>query len=237
MIHTREGDYRPPFIQGVVEICVDQVLRKRECIFTNFRDKVLSMKHVNKLPRHIIEKAEKFNWVFEQGILICRYVSIIGLYGKDSAEKSYKGEARFLYKRESEEFSRLGDSPSATSSPSIASQCRSASASEVDHIDLCTKSETNPPQNSTGQKTRQYTLNDLFCGIGGVSDGARQAGYRVHLGLEKDELIMRGYAKNFPEAMHLQMDAHDFPSMVKRELHGADHCHLSCPCKFWSPAQ
>jgi DNA (cytosine-5)-methyltransferase 1 len=44
------------------------------------------------------------------------------------------------------------------------------------------------------------TVVDLFCGAGGLSEGFRQAGYRVLVGLDYDEVAGRTFAATHPEA-------------------------------------
>ena len=80
-------------------------------------------------------------------------------------------------------------------------------------------------------------MGDVFCGIGGTSEGARSADWRVAFGIELDAQAMQAYRENFPGALHLEMNAHDFPAIVKRCIHGVDLCHFSCPCQFWSDNQ
>ncbi len=223
---------------------IGDVLRKRVCQFTHLNEKALCMSDVNMLPRQLTDPTEKFNWVFEKGTLICRYVYIIGLYGKSG--KSYKGEARYMYKKECKEFAPLNNTTDgfihldsgdlsfiATNSSARSSASRRNRARSIEEVQgIPVRLQPRHPQ-----KTRRYTFNDFFCGIGGVSDGARQAGFRVNLGLDNEEVHMIGYAENHPGAQHFCMSAHDFPDIAKRGIHGADHCHFSCPCKFWSIAQ
>ncbi len=231
-------------MQGVVEISVDDVLRKRVCEFTHLNEKARCMSDVNLLPYRLTEPTEKFNWVFEKGVLICRYVYIIGLYGKTG--KSYKGEARYMYQRECREFAGLKNSRSdlvlladedlnfvARNHFPTSSTSRRNRAQSIEEIQgIPVRLQPRHPR-----KAPRYTFNDFFCGIGGVSDGARQAGFRVNLGLDNEQVHMEGYADNHPGAQHFCMSAHDFPDIAKRGIHGADHCHFSCPCKFWSIAQ
>jgi DNA (cytosine-5)-methyltransferase 1 len=71
---------------------------------------------------------------------------------------------------------------------------------------------------------------NVYCSASGTSEGARQAGFRVLFGLEKDSLAVQAYKKNFPEAMHLEMCAHDVLNMARRNTYGVDPCYMSCPC-------
>ena len=55
----------------------------------------------------------------------------------------------------------------------------------------------------------RYTVVDLFCGAGGFSEGFRQAGFRILLGVDNDRSAIRSYKANFPEAYALAMDIKD----------------------------
>ncbi len=83
-------------------------------------------------------------------------------------------------------------------------------------------------------KTTGYKFGDVFCGIGGTSQGARAAGWTVVFGVENNHNAMQAYRANFPNALHLEIDAHNFASKVNRCIHGVDITHFSCPCQFWS---
>ncbi len=47
---------------------------------------------------------------------------------------------------------------------------------------------------------------DLFCGAGGLSEGFRQAGFNVVLGIDNDESALRTYKLNHPESETLSKD-------------------------------
>lgn len=55
----------------------------------------------------------------------------------------------------------------------------------------------------------KHTVVDLFCGTGGFSEGFRQAGFRILLGIDNDKSAIRSYKANFPEAYALAMDIRD----------------------------
>ncbi len=44
-----------------------------------------------------------------------------------------------------------------------------------------------------------YTVIDLFSGAGGLSQGFKQAGFKIKAAFEKDEGAAKTYAQNFPE--------------------------------------
>jgi DNA (cytosine-5)-methyltransferase 1 len=52
---------------------------------------------------------------------------------------------------------------------------------------------------------------DLFCGAGGLSEGFRQAGFKIVAGLDKDSRAVETFRKNQPESLVLQTDILDVP--------------------------
>lgn len=71
---------------------------------------------------------------------------------------------------------------------------------------------------------------DLFCGIGGFSEGARQAGGNVALAVDADPGILETHRRNHPTCRHLQrvLPADDLPLPCDgREW----HLHASPPCQ------
>lgn len=83
---------------------------------------------------------------------------------------------------------------------------------------------------------RQYTFGDAFCGAGGVSSGARKAGFSVKWGFDKSAYAMETYRRNFKTAVCETSDIFDFltndPGFMR-----VDICHGSPPCQTFSPAK
>ena len=46
----------------------------------------------------------------------------------------------------------------------------------------------------------EFTVVDLFCGAGGLSEGFREAGFKIVLGIDNLEPVAETYQTNFPEA-------------------------------------
>lgn len=207
LLEASEDDQLPPSIQGLQSVPASEVLKKRNCEFTNKDYDAYDVRMANRwVPAGLKSSKQIKDWIFRHGTLICRFVHTVVL---DHNSVSYSGEVRKIYHRDS---SHTSENP--------------RSASDI--------SQTK--RRSTLAKARRYTFGDAYCGIGGASEGASQADFFVKWGLEKDEYAMNGYAKNFPNAEHLHMDAHDFPAIAQRREHGVDVLHLSCPCCYWSEA-
>ncbi|KAI1277276.1 S-adenosyl-L-methionine-dependent methyltransferase [Xylaria sp. FL0933] len=82
---------------------------------------------------------------------------------------------------------------------------------------------------------QMYTADDMFCGAGGASRGIRQAGLRLKLACEFDQVACETYHKNFPEAELHNMNVFDFIEL-DTPTGPSDIVHLSPPCQTWSPA-
>jgi DNA (cytosine-5)-methyltransferase 1 len=247
LLEIREDDPRPRSVQGLEDIMPENVERLRTCVFTNLDFSSIDFRNVNiHVPARLKNPVQINNWRFSNGKLICRRVWIVELH---PTANPCGGEAGPLRKREVADLN--GDSlpqksytVDSTGENSLTDAISSSDDSRVSS-DQKRKAESADDQpNFLGkrlrqipQKSRQFVLGDGFCGGGGASLGARDAGYKIAWGLEKDSLAMAAYRKNFPEAMHLEMDAHDFPSIARRCTHGCDHLHMSCPCCYWSRLQ
>lgn len=72
------------------------------------------------------------------------------------------------------------------------------------HNDLLAKPfDLNSPLESSAE---DFSVVDLFCGAGGLSEGFRQAGFKIIAGSDNDPDAMATYAHNFPEAMAITGD-------------------------------
>ncbi len=59
---------------------------------------------------------------------------------------------------------------------------------------------------------------DFFCGCGGASEGFRQAGFEVLLGLDNDTSASQTYKLNFPNALFIPKDITGVPTSQVMEL-------------------
>jgi DNA (cytosine-5)-methyltransferase 1 len=235
LINVSEHDQRPRFVQGLEDVHPEQVVQQRKCVFTNLTWHLMNARHASTHPACLKTANEVKEWVFYHGKLVCRYVYITETH---TTGQSCGGERRRMSKREAIAFRDNGPlvplllGVSKKTPPAVL--VLSDESGSKDH-----EAETNIQKwlHHLPQKARVLTLGDGFCGCGGVSEGARRAGFRVLWGLEKDPLAMKAYRKNFPEALAIEEDAHDFAAKVQRYKHGCDHLHMSCPCCFWSKAQ
>ena len=244
LLHTRRDDDRPTFVQGIEDVGVEEVINLRKCVFTNLAYDVLGLQQVNGLvpARYAHDRDSLKSWIFKKGTLICRWVHIVEVYDFTKGT-SYAGEVRRMYKREAVDF--MGSEspvhfPTAKANPPTPSHYPTPThgASPNSHKRTRSLEIVETPQSKRRQqlpiKITTYTMGDGFCGFGGTSDGAQQAGFKIVWGLEKDPVAMAAYKRNFPSAMHLEMDAWDFKDFATRRRHGVDCLHFSCPCQYWA---
>ncbi|KAJ5980165.1 hypothetical protein N7481_007463 [Penicillium waksmanii] len=99
-----------------------------------------------------------------------------------------------------------------------------------------------PPTSSTlidltSEGQNAYTFGDGFCGAGGASCGAKQAGLKIKWSFDINEYAMKSYSLNFPgnETKSRRMEAHQFFQKPMPFLR-VDIMHCSPPCQTYSPA-
>ena len=96
----------------------------------------------------------------------------------------------------------------------------------------------NPAPNINGRNSRspgqKYTLADFFCGAGGVSCGAKMAGFQPTVACDLDSNASASYKRNFPRTDMYNISVHDY--LTEAPDYMVDVLHLSPPCQFWSPA-
>jgi hypothetical protein len=85
---------------------------------------------------------------------------------------------------------------------------------------------------------QMYTFGDGFCGAGGTTTGAVQAGLKVSWGFEHWAHPGETWNQNFPNATLYLMDSDHFLLYTSRlgEDVQVDILHLSPPCQYFSPA-
>ncbi|CUS09459.1 unnamed protein product [Tuber aestivum] len=80
-----------------------------------------------------------------------------------------------------------------------------------------------------------YTFGDAFCGGGGMSSGARAAGFRNAWSFDSNYEAVSTYRRNFPQCTTYHSTVNDFLTLRHPELL-VDVVHLSPPCQPHSPA-
>src|SRR5690606_21777597 len=83
-------------------------------------------------------------------------------------------------------------------------------------------------------RKKKYTFADAFCGGGGASIGAHQAGFRIKWAFDKDKSARDTYIRNLPYVQFYHAEADNFLALSDAET--VDLLHLSPPCQTFSPA-
>jgi DNA (cytosine-5)-methyltransferase 1 len=84
--------------------------------------------------------------------------------------------------------------------------------------------------------SQKYTFGDSFCGAGGVSRGALQAGLRIVWAFDKCYKAMNSYRENFHTAIGETSDVADFLTNDPSNMR-VDIIHFSPPCNTFSSAK
>lgn len=103
-------------------------------------------------------------------------------------------------------------------------------------IDLSGSARPMARQSNNLRKAPTYTFGDGFCGAGGVSRGALQAGLHIQWGFDFCSKAMDTYRLNFPTAVGETCDVADFLTNYPEDIR-VDVLHFSPPCKTFSPAK
>ena len=82
--------------------------------------------------------------------------------------------------------------------------------------------------------TRRYTFGDGFCGVGGTSAGARNAGMEVRWAFDGDFDTCAIYAENFHRSNVFAGSVDQFLALAENSH--VDVLHLSPPCQTFSIA-
>lgn len=92
-----------------------------------------------------------------------------------------------------------------------------------------------PTRNLYLSKTKPV-MADIFCGAGGMSSGAVQAGMDVKLALDHDTAKAATHELNFPDCDVMQVDINAWIRCTRTNALRVDVLHLSPPCQPFSPA-
>lgn len=229
---VREDDNRPAEVQGLKEILISLVKRKRTVILTDKPYPMLSFRHDLEVRRnaHLAgpSKADQKLYVIQNGPLVCRssWKSVQSPNGK-----VYGGEWKYLSKKalslpqQEQQSHAHGHTPSHGTAQRHA---RSMAGSDRPHVFRV----------KLPSKYGRLVYVDIFCGAGGATEGARQAGLKILGGLDHDETAIQAWAENNPGAIYLNMDSFDFLTNENWKILGrCDILNISNPCQPFSPSQ
>ena len=213
---------------AVSEVRIAEVIQIRSITFTNQRYPEMSMKTCRdgtfKSAREEITT----------GPLFCRWkhVTVIG----DRKQPHEESLVHLTYaEADSKPKARVRPSVLRDDSRGFETVLKgSHSGTRKSNINL-----VSPGSNSVSEQVQQYTFGDAFCGAGGCSTGASQAGLRVRWGFDKDKHAIGVYAANLGrrEGVECLMEAvHEFCGRSDSDRFMVDILHMSPPCQPFSPA-
>lgn len=216
------------FLDGSTEandVPLNSVVRLRQLRMTNRPFASFNITHIH---HNLDSKARRES----EGVLFCRF-RFCSIY-ENQAQKKKDGYANFCEKFISALDDEDIDEGWLVDLSKTPRRNRYLSPPTFDE-DLRDLSRSSSPTTLVGDDEVQYTFGDVFCGAGGVSSGAKQAGLKVVWGLERDDDAARSFNQNFPEAVcevaSVEQFIH-FPSDYR-----VDIMHISPPCPSFSPMQ
>ncbi len=77
---------------------------------------------------------------------------------------------------------------------------------------------------------KEYFAVDIFSGCGGLSEGLRQAGFKVAAALEMDEYAATCYSMNHPETALIKKDIRKVTASDIKNILGDKKLHLLTGC-------
>ena len=83
---------------------------------------------------------------------------------------------------------------------------------------------------------QQYTMFDAFAGAGGVSRGAKMAGFKIKYAVDKAEDVWQTYKANFRDTELFRMSLDECLTRLSSRHIRVDVLHFSPPCQYFSPA-
>ncbi|KAI0186265.1 S-adenosyl-L-methionine-dependent methyltransferase [Xylaria flabelliformis] len=244
ILHVDNDDKRADEVQAAIEVSITDVIKTRNCHFTNA-----------DFPKHhtvmgIFNTPDELE---QQGVLMCRWKCIfkyrdaatrnahINQTRKNAAPVEYVLEhlsAKDVIKKrfkvpEINRFNtwRGGKVRGGEYDP----ENENGSQGPVVQLDGEEEPELLMIEKRPGQR---YTFADMFCGAGGATCGAQKSGFQVIVACDHHPGASKTYAEAFPEAKLFKMDIFEFIKFItsKHIKFRIDALHISPPCQFWSPA-
>jgi DNA (cytosine-5)-methyltransferase 1 len=238
-LDVEEDDRRPHDVQGLVDIPVDAVRRKRKIILTDKPYPMLSYRE-RPIPGHFVRLTdlEQEEDTFHTGPLVCRWTRVrtLSLNRKcyeESIRQTRRKEAKQTFSSTESRTKQPLVEPEELQNGSMTTQKTGSRPTSLECLVAAPPRRPNPPC-----KKPRYTFADVFCGAGGASRGADNAGLQLVWALDKDEHAIQAYRRNFKGPKALHRDAHSFPKdEIERKDSMVDFIHFSNPCQPFSANQ
>ncbi|KAI0424478.1 S-adenosyl-L-methionine-dependent methyltransferase [Xylaria sp. FL1042] len=242
ILHVDSDDKRDEKIQAAIEIPIFDVVKIRNCHFTNA-----------DFPQYrtVLGIYSTSSELEQQGVLMCRWKCIFKYRDSETRIAHFKKQKKaapleyiveHLNANEESIKRRFMVSESGRFNTWRGGKVRGGEHDPENEIgpikgplvqlDGEEDSELVTIPKRPGQR---YTFGDMFCGAGGASCGARKAGFQVKVACDSDNGACNTYAKLYPEAQLHMLDIFEFIRRGDLNVR-VDVLHLSPPCQFWSPA-
>jgi DNA (cytosine-5)-methyltransferase 1 len=228
IVEMSRTEFDAGFGPTVVEVPLVEAIGIRSVTFTNQQYPGMSLKtYEDGGFKNIREE-------LSTGPLFCRWKSI-----KVIGDRKQKLEDSFVHLTYAEADPR----PKARIRPSVIRDMWRGSATTLGGSYFATRKASinlaSAHSDSTSEQIQQYTFGDAFCGAGGCSSGASQAGLRVSWGFDKDRDAIRVYAANIGRregAESLNEAVDEFYGRSDLDRFMVDVLHMSPPCQPFSAA-
>ena len=206
-----------------------RVKRVRQIVFTNRPYKEMSTAFRNGLPQSFRRIDQR-----EEGLLYCRWKQIKIGCGRRRVPEEVLCSLSF---EECDDKARGWEWTARLTNDELRMQWRGPTvkggsfASETPVFDL----DGNQCQSTWKQ---QYNFGDAFCGVGGASSGAVEAGLRLVWAFDKDEEAILRYRDNFAckGVNAFQQSVDEFLKQPDADDLRVDVLHMSFPCPAFSAA-
>ena len=214
IVDVLEGDRDLPILPlGLKSIQLFQIVRKRKLIVTNAQFPTFSFREHTFYSSDAHNATEVRSSIENYSELVARWVSIS--YYPTAAERYNRRTSEACFRQLRPEELRDITAKERQENPTIMPKT------------LIREWRGVSPQ-------PEITFGDMFCGAGGVSQGAADAGLRLALACDNDPAAISTYHINRPDVDVLHMDVQHLPTI--RDDLVVDVLHISPPCQPYSPA-
>ncbi|KAL8821681.1 MAG: hypothetical protein Q9223_000318 [Gallowayella weberi] len=248
LIEETKNQEEPTGSALITTVRLPEVLRLRKVIFTNAGYPYASAK------KESLNKNMSRESIRETGTLVCRWTIVVhyrpsfrnrtrGIWVEKSISRLRASEADENFSLDDEHLRKLwrGHTSKGGACPGWLPGEEAFDATERrakgNNREPMFNTEPNQLRGNSLEtsKGHRYTFGDAFCGAGGASRGAKEAGYRVEWGFDCDLAAIEAYSENFFAARCEVTPADIFISSIDDNFR-VDVLHLSPPCQPYSPA-
>ncbi|KAK8068961.1 rid1 [Apiospora phragmitis] len=223
VVDSTRSDLREEEIQAEVTVPLDDVIQLRTLEFTNADYPAY---------RYRLRDQENNRDAEENGRLICRW-KCQRIWANAVARRADRPPAEFV-------ILHMGPGDIAKDAYRV---------SEMNRFNIWQAGKTRdapnfgnvPIQGHVGDiqprgRSHEYSFGDIFCGAGGASCGAREAGLDVQMACDMNEAACNSYRANFPTTQVYKEEIHEFINDKLYSGFQLDIVHFSPPCQPFSPA-